>query len=157
MPAHESAPSAAAMPQSGYDDAPRYAAQALEAYAVALLEAAGAAAEIARDTASVLLDGDLMGHTTHGLALLPGYLQALGDGSMRSEGSPTTLASAPATAVSTSASSAASASASASGSAKLPKFPPGKNPVASATASATAEPSASSPDTFGSTGLTKDY
>ncbi|HSC24408.1 MAG TPA: Ldh family oxidoreductase [Casimicrobiaceae bacterium] len=96
MPAPESVPSAAATPQSGHDDEPRYAAQALESYAVALLEAAGADADIARDTASVLLDGDLMGHTTHGLALLPGYLQALGDGSMRNEGSPITIASAPA-------------------------------------------------------------
>jgi L-lactate dehydrogenase len=38
-----------------------------------------------------------MGHTTHGLALLPGYLQALEDGSMRSEGEPTATASSAAT------------------------------------------------------------
>ncbi len=38
--------------------------------------------------AGILVEGDMLGHTTHGLALLPGYLGALADGSMRSEGEP---------------------------------------------------------------------
>ena len=71
----------------------RYAVERLRGYAVALLRAAGARDDIARDTAAVLLDGDLMGHTTHGLALLPGYLQALEDGSMRRSGEPAIVAS----------------------------------------------------------------
>jgi L-lactate dehydrogenase len=69
----------------------RYAPARLRAYATALLRAAGARDDIARDTADVLVDGDLMGHTTHGLALLPGYLQALEDGSMNKSGEPATI------------------------------------------------------------------
>jgi len=95
MSVHEASSPAAATPQ--FDGATRYPAEELRAYAAALLQAAGARDDIARDTASVLLDGDLMGHTTHGLALLPGYLQALCDGSMRSDGEPTTMASSAAT------------------------------------------------------------
>jgi len=96
VPARESVSTDATTPQPNQDEHKRYAAHALDAYAAALLAAAGARDDIARDTASVLLDGDLMGHTTHGLALLPGYLQALGDGSMRNDGEPTTLGSSPA-------------------------------------------------------------
>ena len=40
----------------------------------ALLERAGVRDDIARDVADVLVDGDLLGHTTHGLALLAPYL-----------------------------------------------------------------------------------
>ncbi|HLX28484.1 MAG TPA: Ldh family oxidoreductase [Casimicrobiaceae bacterium] len=76
----------------------RYPADALLRHAEALLRAAGTRDEMARDVAIVLLDGDLMGHTTHGLALLPGYLHALVDGSMRKQGEPSTLHSTPATA-----------------------------------------------------------
>ena len=86
---------AAAVPdaQHAHDDfATRYPAERLRTYAVALLLAAGMRDDIARDTASVLLDGDLMGHTTHGLALLPGYLQALTEGSMGKAGAPITMA-----------------------------------------------------------------
>ena len=50
--------------------APRYDAAALVACADALLVAAGMRADIARDVAEVLVDADLMGHTTHGLQLL---------------------------------------------------------------------------------------
>jgi LDH2 family malate/lactate/ureidoglycolate dehydrogenase len=66
----------------------RYAVEALTAYANALLLAAGVREDIARDVAAVLLDGDLMGHTTHGLALLPAYLNELAQGSMRKTGAP---------------------------------------------------------------------
>jgi LDH2 family malate/lactate/ureidoglycolate dehydrogenase len=97
MPVHDPSSTAAVMPQSGDTAQRRYPADTLQAYAVALLQAVGARDDIARDTASVLLDGDLMGHTTHGLALLPGYLQALEDGSMRNQGEPTTTASSAAT------------------------------------------------------------
>ena len=48
----------------------RYRADALVAFAHALLARAGVRDDIARDVASVLVDGDLLGHTTHGLALL---------------------------------------------------------------------------------------
>ena len=61
---------------------------ALVGYAAALLRGAGLAAERAEVVAGTLVEGDLLGHTTHGLALLPGYLGALADGSMRAEGEP---------------------------------------------------------------------
>ena len=64
----------------------RYGAEALRAYAGALLAAAGMRGDIAHDVASILLDGDLMGHTTHGLALLPGYLGELEQGRMGKSG-----------------------------------------------------------------------
>ena len=66
----------------------RYAAGALRSHAVDLLLASGADGAIARDIADVLLDGDLLGHTTHGLALLAGYLGQLADGGMRKAGEP---------------------------------------------------------------------
>ncbi len=57
-------------------------------YATALLHSAGLSGERARVVATTLIEGDMLGHTTHGLALLPGYLGALADGSMRSTGDP---------------------------------------------------------------------
>jgi L-lactate dehydrogenase len=66
----------------------RYDARSLRAFAFALLQAAGMRDDIARDTADILVDADLMGHTTHGLALLPAYLQQLADGGMRKSGEP---------------------------------------------------------------------
>jgi len=66
----------------------RYAAESLRAYANALLLAAGVRGDIAGDTAAILLDGDLMGHTTHGLALLPGYLDEVAHDRMRKSGEP---------------------------------------------------------------------
>jgi LDH2 family malate/lactate/ureidoglycolate dehydrogenase len=72
--------------QNAYDE------QALRAFACALLKAAGVRDDIARDTADILVDADMMGHTTHGLALLPAYLQQLADGGMRKTGEPTIVA-----------------------------------------------------------------
>jgi LDH2 family malate/lactate/ureidoglycolate dehydrogenase len=57
-----------------------------------LLVAAGLADDRAHDVAEVLLEGDLLGHTTHGLALLPNYLGALADGTMEKEGEPAVVA-----------------------------------------------------------------
>ena len=53
----------------------RYAAESLVAFATSLVERSGASADIARDVADVLVTGDLLGHTTHGLALLAPYLE----------------------------------------------------------------------------------
>jgi LDH2 family malate/lactate/ureidoglycolate dehydrogenase len=74
----------------------RYDAEALRAFARSLLGAAGMREDIARDTADILVDADLMGHTTHGLALLPAYLQQLADGDMRTSGAPVVVNSMPA-------------------------------------------------------------
>jgi LDH2 family malate/lactate/ureidoglycolate dehydrogenase len=56
-----------------------------------LCVAAGLAEDRARDVAEVLLEGDLLGHTTHGFALLPLYLKALQDDSMEKQGEPVTV------------------------------------------------------------------
>ncbi|HVO89249.1 MAG TPA: Ldh family oxidoreductase, partial [Casimicrobiaceae bacterium] len=70
------------------DRAPRYAVSALRDAAVGLLSRAGLRDDMARDVAAVLVEGDLLGHTTHGLALLPAYLSELDKGSMAKMGAP---------------------------------------------------------------------
>jgi LDH2 family malate/lactate/ureidoglycolate dehydrogenase len=69
----------------------RYAADALREFARTLVERTGARADIAADLASILLDGDLLGHTTHGLALLAPYLDELTKGKMAKNGQPVVL------------------------------------------------------------------
>lgn len=63
-----------------YDDLLRLAGE--------LLGKAGMAVDIAAVVAEVLVEGDLLGHTTHGLALLPAYLEELEQGTMTGEGVP---------------------------------------------------------------------
>ena len=75
---------------------PRYRADALVGFAHALLARAGVRDDIARDVAAVLVDGDLLGHTTHGLALLAPYLAEIGKGTMAKDGVPTVVNSRPA-------------------------------------------------------------
>lgn len=64
----------------------RYDAVALTGFAEALLRAVGLRTDMAGAVASVLVEGDLLGHDTHGLALLPGYLDELSKGSMAYDG-----------------------------------------------------------------------
>jgi L-lactate dehydrogenase len=73
---------------TGTTDEPRFAAPTLLAFGRALLEAAGLALERATDVAEVLLEGDLLGHTTHGMALLSPYLGDLDAGRIEKEGEP---------------------------------------------------------------------
>jgi LDH2 family malate/lactate/ureidoglycolate dehydrogenase len=68
----------------------------LTAFARQLLEASRLPADKAAAVAQILVEGDLMGHTTHGLALLANYLNELKTGSMNREGDPLTIAQAPA-------------------------------------------------------------
>jgi len=75
---------------------PRYAARALSDFALTLLERAGCRGDIAAALADVLLEGDLLGHTTHGLALLAPYLKELAEGRMTKDGEPTILSRRPA-------------------------------------------------------------
>lgn len=75
---------------------PRYAADALIRFAHDLLVAAGTPQEKAQAVAEILVEGDLMGHTTHGLQLLPGYLREIEAGSMRVDGGPEVIHDAPA-------------------------------------------------------------
>lgn len=75
---------------------PRYTATALESFACDMLAATGMRADIAADVATILVEGDLLGHSTHGLAQLPGYLKEIAEGRMAKDGAPTELASRPA-------------------------------------------------------------
>lgn len=65
----------------------RFAATDLVAFAHDALTAGGLPGHLAETTAKVLVEGDLMGHTTHGLALLPAYLAGLENGGMARDGS----------------------------------------------------------------------
>jgi L-lactate dehydrogenase len=67
---------------------PRYHAAALRDFAHVLLTRAGVRDDIARDVAHVLVDADLLGHNTHGLALLAPYLTEIEKGSMTRAGEP---------------------------------------------------------------------
>jgi len=64
----------------------RIPADALLAFAQALLARAGLAMDRARVTAEVLVEGDLLGHDTHGLALLAPYLAEIERGAMATAG-----------------------------------------------------------------------
>ena len=66
----------------------RHQPAALIELASSLLTAAGVAADRARLIAELLVEADLMGHTTHGLALLPAYLEELAAGTMAAAGEP---------------------------------------------------------------------
>jgi L-lactate dehydrogenase len=75
----------------------RYRADALVAFAHTLLARAGVRDDIARDVAVVLVDGDLLGHSTHGLALLGPYLAEVEKGTMAKSGEPKVISKRPAT------------------------------------------------------------
>jgi len=68
-----------------------YDYEALRAFAAALGEKVGLPPERARAQSEVLLEADLMGHTTHGLALLPGLLKGIESGAIRAMGEPDVL------------------------------------------------------------------
>jgi LDH2 family malate/lactate/ureidoglycolate dehydrogenase len=70
---------------------PRYRASELCTFGRALLVHAGLAGDRAQDVAEVLVEADLLGHTTHGLDMLARYLQSLADGKMAREGEPSVL------------------------------------------------------------------
>src|SRR3979411_1866219 len=69
----------------------RYRADALRQFAQTLFERAGARADIAADVGEILLEADLLGHSTHGLALLAPYLDELTHDRMAKTGEPTVL------------------------------------------------------------------
>lgn len=74
--------------------AARYRAEKLIGFAAALLACGGLPEDRARVVADVLVESDLLGHTTHGLGMLPRYLRSLEEGGMTREGDPKTLADA---------------------------------------------------------------
>ena len=73
-----------------------YDVQALESLATDLLNKAGLEASMSAIVAKTLVEGDLLGHDTHGLALLPGYLKELQSGAMTATGSYTVINDKPA-------------------------------------------------------------
>ena len=78
------------------DTAPLYSADALRDYGSALLQKAGLAASMADSVARTLVEGDLLGHDTHGLALLAGYVKEIESGGMTRDGAPEVLSDRPA-------------------------------------------------------------
>lgn len=70
------------------DATPRYDAAELVAFATALFLAAGCDEDKAITLAEVLVEGDLLGHTTHGLQLAAGYLEEIEAGRMNVTGEP---------------------------------------------------------------------
>ena len=70
----------------------RYAAATLLGLGERLFSRAGLPVDRAQVMAEVLLEGDLLGHTTHGYALLDPYLQSIKDGGMQKIGEPSVLA-----------------------------------------------------------------
>ena len=69
-----------------------YSVRELIAFCTRLLQRAGLALDRASVVAEILVEGDLMGHTTHGLQLLSPYLKQLKAGSMSREGEPVVVA-----------------------------------------------------------------
>ena len=66
----------------------RYRAGDLRTFAYNLLCKKGMQSDLAGTVANVLLEGDLLGHTSHGLQLLEPYLNELDAGKMTPEGDP---------------------------------------------------------------------
>ena len=65
-----------------------YQADKLRAFATSLFSAAGLEDDQAEAVSRFLVEADLLGHTTHGLALAGWYLQSIADGVMKRSGGP---------------------------------------------------------------------
>ncbi len=76
--------------------AARYSSDRLIVFAAALLTKTGLDADKGQTVAEILVEGDLLGHTTHGLQLLALYLAELEKGSMAKTGAPRVIADFPA-------------------------------------------------------------
>lgn len=75
---------------------PRYRADDLARFAAGLLEKAGLEAGKSKAVSGILVEGDLLGHDTHGLHLLALYLDEIEKGGMTRSGSPRVIADFPA-------------------------------------------------------------
>jgi L-lactate dehydrogenase len=69
----------------------RFSVAALTQFSEGVLRAAGLPPAPAAAVASTLVDGDLLGHDTHGLALLKPYVQEIEKGAMATTGEPTLI------------------------------------------------------------------
>ena len=70
----------------------RYGVDETRACAQALFRAAGLGEEKARVVSEILVEADMMGHATHGLALAPAYLDAAASGALLGSGEPDVVA-----------------------------------------------------------------
>lgn len=70
-----------------------YDAAALRSFAAGVLRASGLPEEPARAVAEGLVEADLLGHDTHGLALLADYVDEIAAGTMATDGRPEVLSS----------------------------------------------------------------
>lgn len=77
---------------AGRPEPQRFDAEALESFARTLLVKSGMPADKAAAVAAILVEGDLLGHETHGLQLLPGYLEDIASGAMSTDGEPEVVA-----------------------------------------------------------------
>ena len=71
---------------------PRYSVADLSTFAASLFRAVGLRPDRAAIVAEVLVEGDLMGHSTHGLQLAPRHLDAIRTGVVAREGEPHIIA-----------------------------------------------------------------
>ncbi|MHB1249605.1 MAG: Ldh family oxidoreductase, partial [Polaromonas sp.] len=60
--------------------ADRFSAEALTRFAVEVLQTAGLDSALSEAVARTLVEGDLLGHDTHGLALLAPYVKEIENG-----------------------------------------------------------------------------
>ena len=74
----------------------KYKVEDLKRFADSLLQAAGLSAEKSQAVGDILVEGDLLGHTTHGLGLLGPYVAELASGKMNKEGLPEVVSDFPA-------------------------------------------------------------
>ena len=77
-------------------NSPRYGADALTSFATALLDRAGMENDKSKVVAEILVEGDLLGHDTHGLQLLAPYLADIEKGELATHGQPRVIADLPA-------------------------------------------------------------
>ncbi|MGI9335895.1 MAG: Ldh family oxidoreductase [Gammaproteobacteria bacterium] len=75
------------------DQQDRFDARALESFCSAVLQHAGMPEDKADVVATGLVCADLYGHDTHGLALLPEYVEEIESGEMQTAGAPEVLSS----------------------------------------------------------------
>ena len=80
-------------PGEGQAAPPRFDPDALQAFAAGVLETAGMPGDKAAVVAEGLVEADLYGHTTHGLALLAEYVEEVESGEMAVDGEPEVIAS----------------------------------------------------------------
>ncbi len=74
----------------------RYRADELVRFATALLDNAGLESDKSEVVAQILVEGDLLGHNTHGLNMLAPYLNDLEKGGMTRSGTPRVIGDFPA-------------------------------------------------------------